>query len=243
MNRVEGKVAIVTGAAKGMGLAHARMLAAEGAKVALTDIDCDRGEAAAAAIGEGALFYAHDVSNGASWRSVVEQVEADFGPVAILVNNAGIGYPVAVDDLEEAEYRRFFEINELGCFLGIKAVMASMQRAGGGSIINISSACGLQALENTIAYTATKFAVRGMTKAAALDLAKYGIRVNSVHPALTRTDMCTPETVAGLLQSVPMRRIGEPEEVSSLVLFLASDEASYCTGAEFVVDGGFTAGK
>ena len=159
------------------------------------------------------------------------------------VNNAGIGYPVAVDDLEEAEYRRFFEINELGCFLGIKAVMASMQRAGGGSIINISSACGLQALENTIAYTATKFAVRGMTKAAALDLAKYGIRVNSVHPALTRTDMCTPETVAGLLQSVPMRRIGEPEEVSSLVLFLASDEASYCTGAEFVVDGGFTAGK
>ena len=243
MNRVEGKVAIVTGGAKGMGFAHARALAAEGAKVALTDIDEVRGEAAAREIGDAVKFHSHDVASAGSWQAVVDKTEADFGPVNILINNAGIGYPVPVDELEEAEYRRFFEINELGCFLGIKAVLGSMRRAGGGSIVNISSACGLQALPNTIAYTATKFAVRGMTKATALDLGKDRIRVNSVHPALTRTDMCAEETVANLLGSVPLGRIGEVDEVSQLILFLASDESSYCTGAEFVVDGGFTAGQ
>ncbi|RKF23099.1 glucose 1-dehydrogenase [Altericroceibacterium spongiae] len=242
MKRMNGKTAIVTGAAKGMGLCHARMLAAEGASVALTDIDSEGGEAAVRDIGGATKFYRHDVSSAESWDLLVQQVEKDFGPVSVLVNNAGIGYPVPVEKLDEAQYRRFFEINELGCFLGIKAVLDSMRNARSGSIVNISSACGIQALDETIAYTATKFAVRGMTKAAALDLAKYNIRVNSVHPALTRTDMCRPETVGDLLDSVPLRRIGEPEEVSSVVLFLASDESSYCTGAEFVVDGGFTAG-
>jgi 3alpha(or 20beta)-hydroxysteroid dehydrogenase len=159
------------------------------------------------------------------------------------LNNAGIGYQVPFDEMTEAEYRKFFDINQLGVFLGMKAVAPSMRRAGGGSIINISSTCGFLALPGTQGYTSTKFAVRGLTRAAAVDLGKDRIRVNSVHPGLTRTEMLArhPHIEKEMTARQPLPRAAEPDEVTNLVLYLASDEASYSTGAEFISDGGILA--
>lgn len=241
MARLRGKVAVITGAARGMGRAHALRFAREGAKVAMTDILREEGEAAAREIGQDVRFFHHDVTSAASWTSVLADVEAQFGPINVLVNNAGIGYSVALDETEEDEYRRFFEINQLSVYLGMKLVAPSMRRAGGGSIINISSTCGFSALPGTVAYAGTKFAVRGMTKAAAVDLGKDGIRVNSVHPGLTRTGMLEPAVEEALSRRALLGRVADPDEVSSLVLYLASDDASYSTGAEFLVDGGLLA--
>ena len=247
MNRVNGKVAIVTGAARGMGAAFAKRLVEEGAKVMLTDVLREEGEATAAALGANARFMAHDVTSEAQWQQVVAAAEKASGPITVLVNNAGISYGGAIETTSEADYRRVIDVNQVSVFLGMKSVIASMKRAGGGSIINISSIAGITGNAHVLPYTASKFAVRGMTKSAAIELAPLGIRVNSVHPGLIRTPMTTSNdpTTQGALDllaaGTPVGRAGEPDEVASVVLMLASDESRFSTGAEFVVDGGATA--
>lgn len=243
MARLQGKVAIITGAAQGMGAAHAKRFVEEGAKVVLTDLNEEKGNALAAELGESALFIKHNVTSAADWEKVVSQAEEAFGQVDILVNNAGITMAKSILQMTEEEYRRIVDINQVSVFLGMKAVIPSMQKAGGGSIVNISSMNGLVA--GAIGYTDTKFAVRGMTKAAAIECANYGIRVNSVHPGVIATPMVVQEdtkaAVEAFAKHIPLKRVAQSEEVSNMVLFLASDEASYSTGSEFVVDGGMTA--
>lgn len=243
MNRLEGKVAIITGAAQGMGAAHAERFVAEGAKVVLTDILEDAGQKLAESLGENALFVKHDVTKPADWEQVVSKAEEAFGAVNILVNNAGISMNKTIFDITEEEYRRIVDINQVSVFLGMKTVLPSIQKGENGSIVNISSINGL--VGGAIGYTDTKFAVRGMTKAAALSLAPSGIRVNSVHPGVIETPMInqgdSKEAIQQFAKFIPMQRIAKPEEVTNLVLFLASDESSYCTGSEFVADGGLTA--
>lgn len=235
--RVSGKVAIVTGAAMGMGESHARRLAEEGASVVLTDIDADLGEAVAASIGPAAKFVRHDVTDEAGWAAVIGAAEEAFGPATILVNNAGIVDMVSIEEMDLSRYQRMIAINQVGPFLGMKAVVPAMRQAGRGSIINISSVAGFAPAGLLSAYTATKFAIRGMSKAASIDLAKDNIRVNSVHPGGIMTPMMAGAT--GLPKIQAIKRWGEPREVSNVVLFLASEESSFVTGAEYVVDGGY----
>lgn len=245
--RVAGKVAVVTGAARGMGAAFARCLVAEGAKVMLTDVLDAEGREVAQALGDNARFLHHDVTREAEWWQVIAKTEAAFGPVSVLVNNAGIVAIAPTETLSEADYRRVVDVNQASVFLGMKTALPSLKRAGGGSIINLSSVCGIVGTPQTLAYTASKFAVRGMTKAAAIEFAPFRIRVNSIHPGGIRTPMTTPApgaedlslTVA-LLQ--PAARMGEAAEVAAIVLLLASDEAAFATGVEFVVDGGMCCG-
>lgn len=243
MVRLEGKVAIITGAAQGMGAAHARRFVKEGAKVVLTDILEEKGIELAKELGENALFIKQDVTSADEWAEVVAKAEEAFGPVNILVNNAGITMAKSILQVTEDEYRRIVDINQTSVFLGMKTTIPSMQKAGGGSIVNVSSINGL--VGGAIGYTDTKFAVRGMTKAAAVECAHYGIRVNSVHPGVIATPMVVQEdtkaAVEEFAKQIPIKRIAEPEEITNLVLFLASDESSYSTGAEFVADGGVTA--
>lgn len=245
MGRVSGKVAIVTGAARGMGAEDAKRLIEEGAKVMLTDVLDAEGEATAKALGSNARYTHHDVSKEADWKKVVAETEKAFGPVSVLVNNAGICTYCPIETLEEADFRRVVDINQVSVFLGMKSVLPSMKRAGGGSIVNISSAAGIIGGPTTLAYTASKFAVRGMTKSAAVELASLNIRVNSIHPGIINTPMTTtlsvnPELIAQVAASSPAARPGEPDEVAAVVLMLASDESRFSTGAEFVVDGGAT---
>lgn len=243
MGRVQDKIIIVTGSAQGMGETHIRRLLQEGAKVVLTDLNEEKGQALAKELGENAFFIKHDVTSESDWERVVAQAEEHFGPVNVLVNNAGITMSKSILDMSLGEYRRIVEINQVSIFLGMKAVIPAMKEAKSGSIINISSINGL--VGGAIGYTDSKFAVRGMTKAAALECSPFGIRVNSVHPGVVETPMImqgdTKDAVAAFAKHIPMRRIAQPEEVTSVVLYLASDDASYSTGAEFVVDGGITA--
>ena len=243
MARLEGKVAIITGAARGMGAAHARRFIAEGAKVVLTDLNVEEGTALANELGENALFVEQNVTSADEWTNVVAQAEKAFGPVNVLVNNAGISVSKSLLQMTEEEYRRIVDINQVSVFLGLKTVVPSMQKAGGGSIVNISSINGI--VGGAVGYTDTKFAVRGMTKAAAIECSHYGIRVNSVHPGVIETPMVTQgdavEAIKEFAKHIPLKRMAQPEEVTNLVLFLASDESSYSTGSEFIVDGGLTA--
>ena len=179
MSRLNGKVIIITGAAQGMGACHAKLLHEQGAKVVLTDINEEKGEALAKELGENALFIKHDVTVEAQWTHVVEKTEEVFGAIDVLVNNAGISYSKPYEELTEAEYRRVIDINQVSVFLGMKAVLNSMRQTNGGSIINISSLAGVRGSLNNIPYSASKHAVTGMTKTAALEFAKYNIRVNS----------------------------------------------------------------
>lgn len=226
-----------------MGASHARMFVNEGAKVVITDILEEEGKALAAELGEHAKFIKHDVTKAEEWEQVVSEAESAFGPVTVLVNNAGITMNKTIEETTEEEYRKIIDINQVSIFLGMKAVIPSMKKAEGGSIVNISSINGL--VGGAIGYTDSKFAVRGMTKAAALGLAHYGIRVNSVHPGVIETPMILQEdakdAIIEFAKHIPNRRIAKVEEVSNLVLYLASDESSYSTGSEFVVDGGITA--
>ena len=243
MGRVSGKVAIVTGAAQGLGEAFARRLIDEGAKVMLTDVLEAEGKAVAKALGGNAQFMRQDVRGEAEWKQVVSATESAFGPVSVLVNNAGIVFYCPTENLEEADYRRVIDINQVSVFLGMKSVLPSMKRAGGGSIINISSGAGIIGVPNALGYSASKFAVRGMTKSAAIEFAPFNIRVNSIHPGLIRTPInaITPENKAlleGYAKQTPAGRMGEPDEVANVVLMLASDESRFSTGAEFVIDGG-----
>lgn len=243
MSRLAGKVAIITGAAQGMGAAHAKLFVENGAKVVLTDLNEEKGQAFAAELGENALFVKQNVTSEEDWATVIAKTEEAFGPVNVLVNNAGITMAKNMLDMTVEEYRRIVEINQVSVFLGMKTAAPSMMKAGGGSIVNISSMNGL--VGGAIGYTDTKFAVRGMTKAAALNLAPMGIRVNSVHPGVIATPMIVQEdtkaAVEAFAKSIPLKRLAESEEVSKMVLFLASDDSSYSTGSEFVIDGGLTA--
>lgn len=243
MGRLTNKVAIVTGAAQGMGAEHARRFVEEGAKVVLTDLNEQKGNALAAELGENALFIKHNVASEEEWAIVIATAEEAFGPINILVNNAGISVSQSLLTMSLAEYRRIVDINQVSVFLGMKAVVPSMLKAGNGSIVNVSSINGL--VGGAIGYTDTKFAVRGMTKAAAMELSRQGIRVNSVHPGVIETPMIQQEDARAAIEAftkfIPLQRVAQPEEVTNLVLFLASDESSYSTGSEFVVDGGLTA--
>ena len=241
MGRVEGKVALVTGGARGMGEAHVRLLVAEGARVVSTDILIPEGEAVAHELGGSARFMPHDVSVAADWGRVVADTEAVFGPIDILVNNAGVSMLGSIEDLTEERFRKVIDINQVSVFLGMKAVLPSMRRAGGGSMINISSVAGMIGVPGAVGYSASKWAVRGMTKTAALEFGQYNIRVNSVHPGTIKTPM-TSGVADKLLTRFALPRLGEVQEVASMVLFLASDESRYSTGAEFIVDGGWSIG-
>lgn len=243
MTRLKDKVAIVTGAAQGMGATHARAFIKEGAKVVLTDLNQEKGQALASELGGNALFVQQNVTSEADWGHVIDVTESHFGPVDILVNNAGITLSASILDTSLDDYRRILEINQVSVFLGMKSVIPSMRKSGGGSIINISSINGL--VGGAIGYTDSKFAVRGMTKAAALECAAYGIRVNSVHPGVIATPMImqgdTKAAVDEFAKHIPLKRVAKPEEVTSMVVYLASDDSSYSTGSEFIVDGGLTA--
>jgi 3alpha(or 20beta)-hydroxysteroid dehydrogenase len=245
MGRLSGKVAIVTGGARGQGAAEARLFASEGATVVITDLLANEGRDVATEI-QG-LFLSHDVSDENAWQHVVRQVKEAHGRIDVLVNNAGIFRRGSLRTTTLAEYRKVIDINQVGVFLGMQAVAPTMIEQKAGSIVNISSIAGFLGTGGAIAYGASKWAVRGMTKAAALELAKHGIRVNSIHPGMIDTDMMTEvtggdaERFERLERTVPMGRVAAPEEVAKLALFLASDDSAYCTASEFIVDGGVTA--
>jgi len=247
MGRVSGKVAIISGAAQGMGEAHARLFVAEGAKVILTDLNDKAGQALADSLGENAMFIRQDVTQKADWQRVVQEGEARFGTINVLVANAGvIGKVASTLDFTEEDYHFVCNINQTGVFLGIQAVLPSMIKAGGGSIVNISSIAGMVACYGlpNIAYVASKFAVRGMTKRVAVEFGDKNIRCNSIHPGFIKTPMMVDATDEGggdAVSMIPLNRMAEPEEVSNLALFLASDESAFISGMEHVIDGGMTA--
>ncbi|MET7336944.1 glucose 1-dehydrogenase [Nonomuraea sp. NPDC005650] len=247
MGKLDGKVAVITGAAQGMGEAHARRFVAEGAKVVLTDVNEERGRLIAKELGDDALFIRHDVTSPAEWQEMLRQAESAFGTVTILVNNAGILGPISgTAELDEAEYLKVCAVNQHSQFYGMRTVIPSMRRAGGGSIVNISSIAGIVSIVGSpnLAYVGSKFASRGMTKHVAVECGPDNIRVNSVHPGYIKTPMmvaATDEDGGGITDQVPLRRMADPDEVSSLVLFLASDDSSYITGQEHVIDGALTA--
>jgi 3alpha(or 20beta)-hydroxysteroid dehydrogenase len=242
MARLDGKVILISGGARGQGEAEARLCVAEGARVVIGDVLEAEGRRLAAELGAAAVFLRQDVTQESDWRKAVDAAQA-FGGLHGLVNNAGIYQPRSLMDTDTELFERHMRVNQLGCFLGMKCVVPLMERSGGGSIVNISSVAGLRGSPGAIAYSATKWALRGMTKAAAIDLAPRGIRVNSVHPGPIDTPMLnvrTPEQNRARVQQVPMKRMGTSEEVARLVLFLLSDESGYITGAEVAIDGGAT---
>jgi len=247
MGRLSGKVAIITGAARGMGEATARLFAAEGAKVALGDVMTKEGEAVAKDIGKAAFFQKLDVTDDTNWASFVDAVKDRFGTVDALINNAGVVHFTSIEDFTPADADMVLGVNTVGPMLGAKHVAPIMKKAGKGSIVNISSVDGLRGCNGLTLYTASKWALRGLTKSLAFELGTSGIRVNSVHPGGVNTPMGNPgnspaEALGPVFSRVPLQRIGEPNEIANASLFLASDEASYITGAELAVDGGWGAG-
>jgi 3alpha(or 20beta)-hydroxysteroid dehydrogenase len=245
--RLEGKVAIITGAAGGIGAASARRFAREGASLLLTDAHASGAQQLAQEIGGGASSRAHDVASEADWQAVVASALQTHGRIDILLNNAGVFLVAPLADTSLEDFRRVIDVNAVGVFLGMRAVAPSMVERRAGSIVNVSSVAGLGGSPYLTAYAASKWAVRGMTKVLAKELAPHGVRVNSLHPGQIDTDMNarqrekTPELVERLVRAIPMRRIGTPDEVADAALYLACDESVYVTGSELVVDGGTSA--
>jgi 3alpha(or 20beta)-hydroxysteroid dehydrogenase len=249
MGELDGRTAIITGAARGQGAAAARLFVAEGGRVVIADVNDEAGKELAdelAAEHGDVVCYRHlDVSSEDEWAAVVGEAVENLGGLHVLVNNAGVLHFSAVADTTLADYERVVRINQFGCFLGVRAAARVMRP--GGSIVNVSSVEGLAGMPYTIAYAASKFAIRGMTKVAALELGPKGIRVNSVHPGMIDTKMVQDAIgghevdVSPVTRKLAIQRVGRPEEIAQLVLFLAGDRSSYSTGAEFVADGGSTA--
>ena len=243
MGRLQDKVCLITGAARGQGAAEAKLFAAEGAQVWLTDVLDAEGQALAAEVGG---EYRHlDVREADVWEALASEITGASGRIDALINNAGVFRTGRLFEIGPEEFQTVMDVNCTGVFLGMRAVAPAMQEASQGAIVNISSIAGLGAAHGAFAYGASKWAVRGMTKTAAVELGRHGIRVNSIHPGLIETEML--HQVPGytdsdrLLRRIPLGRVAEADEVARLALFLASDESSYCTGTEFVVDGGLTA--
>ncbi|KAA1194306.1 glucose 1-dehydrogenase [Pseudohalioglobus sediminis] len=247
MQRLAGKVAIVTGGARGMGESTVRLFVEQGARVVIGDILEEEGRALAEELGDAAVFCRQDVTSEADWERAVAAAQA-LGPLNVLVNNAGILHMASILDTTPEDYMRVVKVNQLSAFLGIRAVINPMKAAGCGSIINVSSVDGLHSSAGLSAYSSTKWALRGLTKSAAIELGQYGIRVNTVHPGGIYTEMggkgalSEEDMNASVYKHFPIPRVGQPEEVAQVTLFLATDEASYSTGSEFVADGGWFAG-
>lgn len=248
MTRLTEKVAIITGGSQGMGEATVRKFVAEGARVVIGDILDEKGEALAAELGDQVMYHHLDVGSQEDWQNLVDSVLAKWGLINVLVNNAGILHVAPLNATTEADYLRVTRINQLGPMFGMQAVLESMKSCGVGSIINISSLEGLQAKNGLAAYVASKWALRGMSKVAAIELGRYNIRVNTVHPGAIYTPMSgateaqPTDEVNAAYQKLAIPRIGLPEEVANISAFLASDEATYTTGSEIVADGGWNAG-
>ena len=248
MTDLTGKVALVTGAARGQGAAEAILFAERGAKVMVCDVLDDEGKKLAAEIGDSAAYMRLDVTKEQDWEAAVAATVKKFGKLNVLVNNAGIiTVPKVLAETSTADYQKVIDVNQLGVFMGMRSVAGAMKDAGGGSIINISSIDGLVGMYGAAAYVASKFAVRGMTKVAALELGRDNIRVNSIHPGGVATKILddtglTQDQAGEVFKSVPLGRIGQPREMATLAAYLASDDSSYSTGSEFVADGGMTAG-
>jgi 3alpha(or 20beta)-hydroxysteroid dehydrogenase len=248
MNGLDSKVVLITGAARGSGAATARLLAENGAHVVLADVRDGEGEHTAKEIGGTARYVHLDVTDEWQWEDVVATLSRDFGKLDGLVNNAAVLHLAPIWATSTEDYLRVVRVNELGVFLGVRAVIKPMRDAGGGSIVNVSSIDGVYAAGTTVAYSATKFAVRGITKVAAVELGRYGIRVNCVCPAAGNPEMVREllpagvEPTSGSHFTLPIGRSGELRDVANAVKFLLSDESSFFTGADFVMDGGLTAG-
>ncbi|MBT4518859.1 MAG: glucose 1-dehydrogenase [Halieaceae bacterium] len=247
MKKLEGKVALITGGARGQGEAEARLFVEQGARVIIADVTDDAGAEVARSLGDAAHSIHLDVASEENWTAAIAETLDVFGRLDILVNNAGIFRIGLLESLSLADYMAVIEVNQVGVFLGMRAVVQAMRGAGGGSIVNISSTAGREGVEGMIGYVGSKWAVRGMTKTAAMELGRYGIRVNSVHPGAVDTPLINSGEFAGVDQSaayagLPIPRVGQPEELAKLVLFLACDDSSYSTGSEFTADGGRLAG-
>ncbi len=244
MSRVDGKVIIVTGASSGIGRAEAEMLVSRGARVALTDINEKDGRRAAQVLGDNAAFLRHDVSDETAWQEVVAKTVETFGRVDGLINNAGIYLPTNIDETTTELFDKQAFVNQRGTFLGVKTVSAHMKSAGhGGSIINTSSICGIKGLPGCIAYTSTKWAIRGMTQSAAAELGQHNIRVNTILPGFIDTPILKANSdemnAAGATDAV-LGRLGKPEEIALLAVYLLSEDSAFVTGSEFLIDGGWS---
>ena len=240
---LDGQVVLVSGGARGQGEAEARLLAADGARVVVADVLDELGEDVAASLGDQAAYVHLDVRDADAWAAAVTFAVERFGRITALVNNAGVLRHGSVLTTTPEAYRDVVEVNQVGCFLGMRAVAPLLVEAGGGSIVNIASTAALTGLGNMLAYTASKWAIRGMTKAAAVELGRFGIRVNAVMPGSVRTAMIDEATSSAAASAfVPLGRIAEPEDIARVVRFLVSEDSSYCTGHEIVADGGMLAG-
>ncbi len=246
MGKLDVKVVLITGAARGQGEAEARLFVEEGARVVLGDVLDDAGKAVAESLGEAAVFQHQDVTDPEDWAAMVGRAVDHFGGLHGLVNNAGILLSSPILEMDVEDYRRVLDVNLVGAFLGVQRAGRAMRDAGGGSIVNVSSTAGFKAVPTASAYVSSKFGMRGLTRTAALELGRYGIRVNSIHPGGVDTEMARSfsgrtgrvSSEDSIHSQLPLGRIGQPIEMAHLALFLVSDDSSYCTGSEFVADGG-----
>jgi 3alpha(or 20beta)-hydroxysteroid dehydrogenase len=248
MGKLAGRVALITGGARGQGEAEARLFVAEGARVVIADVLLDAGEALVRELGPSARFVALDVTSAEGWARAVETIRAHERRLDVLINNAGIFRGGSIAEMPLDDYLAVVHVNQVGCWLGMKHAYPLLRESGGGAIVNIASVAGLKGVPGASAYASSKWAIRGLTKTAALEFARAQIRVNAICPGSVKTPMIASEVFpgvdqAGFWSSLPVPRAAEPEEVARMALFLASDDSAYCTGADFVIDGGDTLGK